>query len=391
MPGAALLWRPMLQLPPLYPITDARSQLSLAEQIRRLGDAGFPLVQFRGKPLDVDEQWRQLRTALADSEANGGWPQICVNDRADLAVLAAREGLIPWGLHLGQGDLPPVEARCLPGLGGIHLGTSTHEDREWNAVDEACDHAGLGPFRATSTKGDHAAPIGLEGLRRGCAALLCRGLSPVAIGGLVLADAEACFQAGAASLAMVGEIHRAASPSELLWKAQHARWRVRPPLAGAGVALIGGSGSGKSALARVLASRLGLAAIDLDEEVERRARKPISRIFAEDGEAAFRSLEEHCLASVIGPPRVLALGGGAWENPENRRWVREGAFQALWIAEHPCIAWERVARCPSRPLALEREPFMARWRARTLHWGEAPMVLPLGRSPEALAVALIGA
>ncbi len=381
----------MLQLPPLYPITDARNALPLAAQIRRLGEWGFPLVQFRGKPLDAGEQWCQLRTALEESEANGGWPLICVNDRADLAVLAAREGLPPWGLHLGQGDLPPSQARRLSGLSGLHLGTSTHEDREWDLVDEACDHAGLGPFRATATKGDHAVPIGLEGLRRGCAELRAQDLAPVAIGGLTLADAEACFQVGAESLAMVGEITRVESPSELLWKAQLARWRAMPPLRRSGLILVGGSGSGKSALARALAARLGLPALDLDEEVARQVRKPIARIFAEEGEGAFRCLEEEGLSSLLERPRVVALGGGAWESPKIRERVREAACQVLWIAEDPRVAWERVAQDPERPLARQRGPFLARWRVRTARWAEAPMVLPLGRSPEALAAGLLPA
>lgn len=382
----------MLQLPPLYPITDARSPLSLAEQIRRLGAAGFPLVQFRGKPLDPAGQWRQLREALEASAANGGWPQICVNDRADLAVLAAREGLSPWGLHLGQEDLPPLDARRLPGLGALHLGTSTHGNGEWGSVDEASDHAGLGPFRATATKEDHAPPIGLDGLRRGCAALRAQDLAPVAIGGLTLADAGACFEAGAESLAMVGEIAQAQALAELLWAAQLARWRARPPLvAGAGVILIGGSGSGKSALARGLAIRLGLPAGDLDEEVERRAGQSIPRIFAERGEAGFRRLEEATLPSLLESPRVVALGGGAWESPENRSRVREAAFRVLWIAEKPSTAWERVARDPERPLAVDRVGFMERWRSRTSQWGEAPLVLPLGRSPEELAERLVQA
>ena len=101
----------MLRLPPLYPITDATRPESLSAQIRRLGEAGFPLVQFRGKPLDAPAQWEELRKALLEAAANGGWPMICVNDRADLVILAAREGLAPWGLHLGQEDLPAGEAR----------------------------------------------------------------------------------------------------------------------------------------------------------------------------------------------------------------------------------------------------------------------------------------
>ena len=57
-----------MQLPPLYPITDVRAQASLPEQIRRLGAAGFPLVQFRGKPLDAGRQGAELATALRGIE-----------------------------------------------------------------------------------------------------------------------------------------------------------------------------------------------------------------------------------------------------------------------------------------------------------------------------------
>ncbi len=376
----------MLSLPPLYPITDARNPLALAEQVRRLGAAGFPLVQFRGKPLDPQEQWLQLRLALREARDNGGWPMICVNDRADLAVLAARQGLEPWGLHLGQDDLPPSEARRLPGLGEAHLGTSTHEAAEWGRVDGACDHAGLGPFRATVTKGDHAAPIGLAGLRRGCAALREQGLAPVAIGGLTFADAEDCFRAGAESLAMVGEIARAERPEALLWEAQLARWQVRPVLPGGqGVALIGGSGSGKSKLAQALGARLALPVRDLDELVERRVGRSISRIFAEDGEAAFRRLEEDLLSESLGSPCVLALGGGAFESPTIRERLGASDHRALWLAENPAVAWARVAQDPGRPLAGDRVLFMGRWRVRMAHWGKASMVLPLGRTPEELA------
>lgn len=381
----------MLNLPPLYPITDARHGTALAEQILRLGRAGFPLVQFRGKPLDAAAQWVQLEQALAASAQEGGWPMICVNDRADLALLATQHGLPPWGLHLGQGDLPPAEARRLPGLEALHLGTSTHQDAEWQAVDRACDHAGMGPFRATSTKADHAAPIGLEGIRKGSAALQAQEVAPIAIGGLNMSDAVACFEAGAESLAMVGEILRSETPGELLWEAQVARWRARAPIQpGVGIALIGGSGAGKSALAVALAARLGIPAVDLDPEIEQAVGKSILAIFQEEGEARFRALEAEVLPRFLDRPCVLALGGGAWESTPVRDLVHGAGFQVLWLAERPAVAWERVARDPHRPLAADRAAFMARWRARMARWSEAPMVLPLGRDPETLAQALVG-
>lgn len=379
----------LLNLPPLYPITDARSDVSLSEQIRRLGAAGFPLVQFRGKPLDASAQWQELKKALAVAAENGGWPAICVNDRADLAVLAVQEGLPPWGLHLGQTDLPPSEARRLPGLAELHLGTSSHCLEEWHALDALCDHAGVGPFRATCTKGDHATPIGLVSLRAGCSILRGRGVAPIAIGGLEPADMAACFEAGAETLAMIGAIARADDPAELLWRAQLERWRVRPPVRrGQGIVLVGGSGCGKSTLARALGARLSLPVVDLDERIARHAGKSIPQLFAEAGEAAFRQLETELASSAFDAPAVVALGGGAWESEPIRRAAGASGHAVLWIAENPSRVWGRVAGDPARPLAQDRAVFMARWRARMSRWMAVPAVLPLGREAAQLAVAL---
>jgi shikimate kinase len=380
----------MLHLPPLYPITDATRAESLSAQIRRLGEAGFPLVQFRGKPLDTQSQWAELRQALAEAAANGGWPLICVNDRADLAMLAAREGLTPWGLHLGQGDLPAAEARKLPGLLATHIGASSHGPAEWASVDAACDHVGIGPFRGTATKSDHAEPIGLEGLRAGCAALRAQGLAPIAIGGLTLADAIPCFEAGAEALAMVGEVHRSEDPAPLGWEAQRQRWRVRPPFRrGQGIVLIGGSGAGKTTVGRQLAYHLALPFQDLDAAIEDREGCKVAEVFATRGEAAFRRLEADVLPRLLVKPAVVALGGGAWESPVNRSAVTSANFAPLWLAESPARAWERARRDPHRPLAQDRTAFMLRWAARMPNWSLAPMVLPFGHSSGELASALL--
>jgi len=379
----------MIHLPPLYPILDPRRAESLAAQAHRLGACGFPLVQFRGKPLAVREQWAQLAAALQAAAAQGGWPAICINDRADLAVLASLEGLAPWGLHLGQSDLAPGAARRLPGLDPLHLGASTGQASEWDAPDPACDHAGVGPFRATASKPGHREPLGLEGLRAGCRALRRAGIAPVAIGGLTLADARACYEAGAETLAMMAAVGQAEQPGELLWQAQLERWRARPPLEpGQGVVLLGGSGAGKSTLARHLAHCLGLAALDADQRVEAASGATIAEIFAGQGEAGFRALEASAVRGCLEAPAVVALGAGAWQDPDTRAAVRASGFAALWVAEVPERAWARVGGDPHRPLATTRAQFMARWAQRSAAWSEAPMVLPLGRSPRALAEAL---
>lgn len=378
----------MRPLPPLYPITDAGSSRSLAAQVARYGSAGMALVQFRGKPLDAEAQWEQLREALIASHRSGGWPLICVNDRADLAVLAAAEGHAPWGLHLGQADLPHAEAAALPGLGGLRMGASTHGAEEWAALGAEVDHAGIGPFRATGTKPDHEAPVGLHGLAAGCAALRAKDIAPVAIGGLTVADAEACFGAGAECLAMIGEAARAADPAALGWSVQQARLRARPFDFRPGAVLTGSSGAGKSATGARLAERLGLPFHDLDRVVERAEGLPIAEVFAQRGEAAFRAMEAHHLAPLLARPSVIALGGGAWETEAVRAAVAASGFLALWLAEPPEHCWTRVHADPARPLARDREAFMARHRARLRRWSELPSVSSFGRGPDEVAKAL---
>jgi thiamine-phosphate pyrophosphorylase len=378
----------MRPLPPLYPLTEAAPAEGLAAQIARHGGAGFPLVQFRAKGLDAGAQWEALRAALLVSRANGGWPLICINDRADLAVMAAAEGLRPWGLHLGQEDLPHAEAARLPGLDGARLGASTHRAEEWAALDAVVDHAGVGPFRATGTKLDHAAPIGLEGLAAGCAALREKGIAPIAIGGLKVEDAEACFRAGAESLAMVGELSRAPDPAALGWAVQAARLRARPFDFSRGVVLAGCSGAGKSSLGAKLAARAGLPFHDLDQVVAKAEGQSIAQLFAGWGEAAFRALEARHLPPLLASPAVVSLGGGAWELEAVRASAAASGFLALWLAEPPDQCWARVAADPARPLAHDREAFMDRHRTRLPRWSGLPSVSSFGRGTAELAKAM---
>ena len=382
----------MLPLPPLYPITDASAPEPLSEQVRRFGEWGFPLVQFRGKPLGAQAQWVELRKALEESAQRGGWPLIVVNDRADLALLAAQAGLAPWGLHLGQEDLPPPAARILPELAQLHLGTSTHSPAEWNGVEDSCDHAGVGPYRGTASKPGHNPPIGPSGLEAGCRSLRARGITPIAIGGLTAGDLRDGFRAGAESLAMIGELRRCPDPGGLLWRAQLERWRIRPPFAkGQGLLLAGSSGAGKSTLAQALAQRLGLPCLDLDDVIVDQAGASIPRIFESEGEAGFRARETEAALRCLASRAVVALGGGAWQSEALRRAAAASGFAALWIAETPMRCWARAGGDPDRPLAGAESTFYARHRARIGHWSALPCILPLGREPHALSEALASA
>lgn len=99
--------------------------------------------------------------------------------------------------------------------------------------------------------------------------------------------------------------------------------------------LIGYRATGKTTLARGLAKRLGWDWIDADVEIERRAGKSIARMFAEDGEPAFRDLEAQVIADLCERPRlVLAAGGGAPLRPESRQAMRAGG-RVVWLTALP--------------------------------------------------------
>jgi shikimate kinase / 3-dehydroquinate synthase len=128
------------------------------------------------------------------------------------------------------------------------------------------------------------------------------------------------------------------------------------------VVIIGFMGAGKSTAARGAAEALGSVAVDVDYVIEERLGKPIARIFAEDGEAAFRDAEERITLELLdagraGPaPRVLALGGGAIESSRVREAL--GRHLVVWIDVDPETAWRRC-QGSGRPLAADRSRFYA--------------------------------
>ncbi len=86
------------------------------------------------------------------------------------------------------------------------------------------------------------------------------------------------------------------------------------------IILVGFMASGKSHVGRILSRQTGRPLADADAEIVKRAGQPIDRIFAEQGEAAFRTLEQKVIAGLCrGSGQVISAGGGAFAQPENRR------------------------------------------------------------------------
>lgn len=159
------------------------------------------------------------------------------------------------------------------------------------------------------------------------------------------------------------------------------------------VALVGMPGSGKTRFGKELAPLLGLPFIDIDAVIEAREGRDVTMVFAERGEAGFRSAERAAIAAALeGPPAVLALGGGAFADPETHAMVRRGA-RTLWLrvgldelarrvgtgAERPLLAGD--PRAALARLLLLREPYYA----RADHVMDGELLLD-GRAARAIAV-----
>ena len=132
----------------------------------------------------------------------------------------------------------------------------------------------------------------------------------------------------------------------------------RPVQAGP-IILIGFMGSGKSSVGPVLARELGCDFIDLDSVVEHRAGKPISKIFAGQGEQSFRRLESEALDETLSHELgncVLALGGGAYAQAGNRERIARSSGRVIFLEVALHEATRRVKKTGGvRPLAADRQ------------------------------------
>jgi thiamine-phosphate pyrophosphorylase len=183
----------------LYPILDTaalrKRNCSLRTAAGALLTAGVRLLQIRHKEHWSREIFDDARVIADLCQKYSA--ELIINDRADFALL------LNAGLHIGQDDLPPADARRV--IGNIRtLGFSTHNSVQLAAAaKEDVTYVALGPIFATFNKDQPDPQVGLSNLAA------WRSLVPqplVAIGGITRANARQVLDAGADSLAVIADL-----------------------------------------------------------------------------------------------------------------------------------------------------------------------------------------
>ncbi len=158
--------------------------------------------------------------------------------------------------------------------------------------------------------------------------------------------------------------------------------------------LLGFMGTGKSAVGRRVAALAGAPFFEMDAELERRAGKSIARIFAEDGEPAFRDLESR-LAEEWGQKEgaVISCGGGAVLREENLRALGANG-RLVCLTARPEVILARTSRSKKRPLLAGEDPetkIRDLLAARAPHYAKIPLQVDTSDATlEDLAARLLG-
>lgn len=183
----------------VYFITDRgfreKWQRTISDEVRAAIAAGVKIIQYREKDAPYAqclEEARQLRRILQPGTL------FIVNDNVLLAKEADADGV-----HLGQGDMPLLQARRILGpTKVIGISVQTYE-QALVAVHQGADYLGIGPVFATATKKDAAASIGLPALERIIRAI---SIPTIAIGGIQEENFDSVVRTGVGGVAMISAI-----------------------------------------------------------------------------------------------------------------------------------------------------------------------------------------
>ncbi|GBE15793.1 MAG TPA: thiamine phosphate synthase [Proteobacteria bacterium] len=182
----------------LYIVTDRSLSLGRTDEevVRRAVSVGATVIQYRDKGADGGAMVRTGRELVRICRS-GGIPLI-VNDRLDVALACGAAGV-----HLGQDDMDPEDARKIAGPGFIIGVSITTRDEALRARDAGADYLAANGVFPTATKTDLGSPLGIEGVR---ALAEATDLPLVAIGGIDSFNAASIIRAGAAGVAVVSDV-----------------------------------------------------------------------------------------------------------------------------------------------------------------------------------------
>jgi thiamine-phosphate pyrophosphorylase len=186
-------------LPRFYPILDTGAVecagLLIIEAATAVLDAGAGILQLRHKEHFDRRMFETSRQVAALCRKAGAL--FVINDRADMAVL------LDAALHVGQDDLPAIESRALIGSGRL-LGVSTHNEVQVVASNaDPVDYVAIGPMFETGSKRNPDPVVGVGELSR-LRRLTRRPV--VAIGGIKRENCRSVLEAGADSVAVIGDL-----------------------------------------------------------------------------------------------------------------------------------------------------------------------------------------
>jgi len=188
-----------MRLPRVYPILDTGTLEARGFPVTRaaaaLLEGGAGILQLRHKQHWGRAAFDAAREIARMCREAGAF--FIVDDQADIAML------LDAGLHVGQDDLPPRDARRLMGADAI-IGYSSHNLRQVCAAGgEPVDYVAFGPVFPTASKRNPDPVTGVEALKE-CRALVEKPL--VAIGGITRETAAAVWAAGADAVAVIGDL-----------------------------------------------------------------------------------------------------------------------------------------------------------------------------------------
>lgn len=194
----------------LYALVDPRraGAFALDDLAHRIASGGATLIQLRDKESDTRSFIARARRVKAKLRGLGA--PLLINDRVDVALASEADGV-----HLGQDDMTPQDARRLLGPRAI-IGLTVRSLAEAEAAAVDCiDYVAIGGVFATTSKDKPDPPVGLGGFNANAAAVRRRApqMPIAAIAGIDRSNAADVIAAGADGVAVISALSLAADPA----------------------------------------------------------------------------------------------------------------------------------------------------------------------------------